>query len=132
MEYMYLTKSQELWHSSFFIILVLLDEFNKIKFTKKSIDLTRDWTKLTFLAISQSNHYTRMFSVLVWGLNWIWFIHVWFCPIRLIQLIGRKSVSNVHVALLFNHPWFMSELYQYVSVAILMKYFSPLPVMPRT
>ena len=31
-----------------------------------------------------------MFSVLVWGCNWILFIHGWFCPIRLIHLFGRK------------------------------------------
>ena len=29
---------------------------------------------------SHSNHYTRMLYVLVWGRNWILFIHVWFLP----------------------------------------------------
>ena len=33
-----------------------------------------------------------MFSVLVWGCNWILFIQWRFCPIRLIHLIGRKSL----------------------------------------
>ena len=54
--------------------------------------MTRDWTKMTCLAVSHSNHYTKMFSVLVWGSNWILFMHGWFCPIRLIHVIGRKSL----------------------------------------
>ena len=39
----------------------------------------RDWTLIAFLAVIHSNHYTRMFSVLVWGCNWILFMHEWFC-----------------------------------------------------
>ena len=50
-------------------------------------DLTRDWTQVACLAVSHSNHYTRMFPVLVWGYNWIQFIFGWFCPICLILLI---------------------------------------------
>ena len=77
------------------------------KNTKKIRDLTRDWTKITCLAVraltitlecflclceaviecyscmgdsvSHSNHYTRMLSVLVWDCNWILFMHGWFC-----------------------------------------------------
>ena len=33
-----------------------------------------------------------MFSVLVWGCNWILFMHGWFYPIHLIHLIGRRSL----------------------------------------
>ena len=32
-----------------------------------------------------SNHYTSKFSLLVWGCNWILFMHRWFCPIHLIR-----------------------------------------------
>ena len=77
--------------SCFFIILVLLDKFNK-KY-KKFRDLTRNWTHITCVAVIYSNHCTRMISVLVWGCNWIQVIPVWFCPIRLIHLIGRKSLG---------------------------------------
>ena len=90
--------------SFFFIILVLLDEFSKVKF----IGLTRNWTQVTCLAVSHYNHYTRMFSVLVWSCNWILFMHGWWCPIHLIHLIGRKSLhfektrqwSLVHVLMM--------------------------------
>ena len=34
-------------------------------------DLTKDWTQVTCLVVSHSNHYTRMFSVLVWDCKWI-------------------------------------------------------------
>ena len=60
-----------------------LDEFNKIKFTKH--DLTKDWAQITYLAVSHSDHYIRMFSVLVWGCIWILFMHRWFCLIHLIR-----------------------------------------------
>ena len=43
-------------------------------------------------SVSHSKHYTTMFSVLVWGYSWILFMHGWFCSIRLIHLIGRKSL----------------------------------------
>ena len=36
---------------------------------KKIQRLTRDWVQIACLAIRHSNHYTRMFSVLVWGCN---------------------------------------------------------------
>ena len=64
------------------------------KIYNKFIDLTRDWTHSTCLAVSNLNHYTtcRRFSVLVWGCNWILFMHAWFCSICLIHLIGRKSL----------------------------------------
>ena len=54
--------------------------------------MTRDWTQITCLVVKYFNHYTRMFSVLVWGYNWILFKHGWFCSIRLIHLIGQKSL----------------------------------------
>ena len=75
-------------HPSFFKILVQLDELNKKKLPKKLRDLTRNWTNMACLAVRDFNHYTRMFSVLVWGCNWILFMHGWFCPIRLIHSIG--------------------------------------------
>ena len=31
----------------------------------------RDWTQMACLVVSHSDHYTRMFSVLVWECNWI-------------------------------------------------------------
>ena len=74
----------------FFIILIELDKFNKIQFIKIIRDLVRDWTQIICLIVSHSNHYTRMFSVLLWGCNWMLFMHGWFCPISLIHLIGQK------------------------------------------
>ena len=56
----------------------------------KKLDLTRGWTWVTCLAVRHFNHYTRMFSVLVWGCNWILFMHGCFCPIRLIHLIAQN------------------------------------------
>ena len=41
----------------------------------RQIDLTRDWTKIPYLDVSYSSHYTRMFSVFLWGCNWILFMH---------------------------------------------------------
>ena len=38
------------------------------------------------------NHYTTKVSVLLWGWNWILFMHGWFCSIRLIHVIGWKSI----------------------------------------
>ena len=63
------------------------------KICKQFTDLTRDWTQIACLAVSHSNHYTRMLFVLVWGCNWILFMHGWFCPICLIHLIGWKSLN---------------------------------------
>ena len=34
-------------------------------------DLTKDWDQITCLAATHSNHYTRMYTVLMWGCNWI-------------------------------------------------------------
>ena len=44
------------------------------------------------ITVRHFSHYTRMFSVHMWGCNWILFMHGWFCPIRLIHLIGWKSL----------------------------------------
>ena len=54
--------------------------------------MTRDWTQIACLAVRPSNNYHRIFSVYMWGYNWILFMLWWFCPIRLIHLIGRKSL----------------------------------------
>ena len=48
---------------------------------KKFSYVTRDLIQINCLGVSNSNHYTRMFSVLVSGCNWI-----------LIHLIGQKSL----------------------------------------
>ena len=62
---------------------------NSTKYKLQKITyLTRDWTQISCLAVKHLNHYTRMFSVLVGGCNWIQFMHGWFCPICLIHLIG--------------------------------------------
>ena len=55
-------------------------------------DLTRDWTPTICLAVSHK-HYSRMFSVLLSGCNWV-SLHGWFCPICVIHLdlIGQKSL----------------------------------------
>ena len=58
-------------HSHSLKILIQLDELNKIKFTKKLTDLAKDWTQVTCLAISHSNHYTRLFSMVEGGCKWI-------------------------------------------------------------
>ena len=62
------------------------------KIYKHFRDLTNDWTKIAWLAFSHSNHYIRMFSGLMWGYNWILFMHGWFSPIRLIHPIRWKSL----------------------------------------
>ena len=48
------------------------------KITKNIRHLTRNWTQTACLTVRHFNHYTRMFSVLVWGCNWILFMHGWF------------------------------------------------------
>ena len=44
------------------------------------------------LTVRHLNHYTKLFSVLVWGHKWTIFMLGWFCPIHLIHWIRRKSV----------------------------------------
>ena len=63
----------------FFIILVSLDKFNKIKFTKNVRDLTKDWTKIASISVNHSNHYTR--SVYVWDHKWILVHAGYLCPL---------------------------------------------------
>ena len=36
----------------------------------------KDWSQINCLTVSLSNHYTRMFSVLVWDCKWI-LVHAW-------------------------------------------------------
>ena len=80
------------------------------KMNKKIIALTRDWTQITCLAVSHSNRYARMFSVLVWGCSWIIFMHDWFCPVH---LIGRKLThfENIKSGVL-SYNW----MYAWLSV----------------
>ena len=47
-----------------------------MKCCKKMKDSAKHWTQVVWLAVIHSNHYTRMFSVLVWDCKWI-LIHVW-------------------------------------------------------
>ena len=54
--------------------------------------MSRNWTQIDCLAVRHLNHYTKLLSVLVWDCNSIIFMYEWFCPIRLIHLIGRKSL----------------------------------------
>ena len=61
------------------------------KYFTKNVETTRNWTQITCLTVRHFNLYTRMFSVFVWGCNWILFMLGWFCPICLIHLIGQKS-----------------------------------------
>ena len=53
----------------------LIRRIQQNKIYKKSIDLTRDWTWIPRLTVRHLNHYTTMFSVLVWGYDWILFMH---------------------------------------------------------
>ena len=63
-----LTKAFEFFHNS-----RLIRRIQQNKIYKKFRDLTRNWTQITCLTVRCLNHYTRMFSVLVWGYNWILF-----------------------------------------------------------
>ena len=87
---------QVIKHSSFFHKSRLLnrDDFNKNIIYKKFRDLTKDWTQIARLAVSHSNQYIKMFSLLVWGLNWILFMHRWFCQINLIHLTLKMKISS--------------------------------------
>ena len=40
---------------------------------------SKNLDQIACLAVSYSSHYTRMFSVLVLGCNWMLFMHGWFC-----------------------------------------------------
>ena len=80
-------------HSSSLHNSRLIRRIQQNKIYKKFRDWTRNWTWITCLTVRHLNHYTRMFSVLVWGCNWILFMHGWFCPIHLIHLIGWKSLQ---------------------------------------
>ena len=79
------------WQSNFFHNSHLIRQIEQNIF-QKFRDLTRNWTQIACLAVNHSNHYTRMFSVLVWGCDWTLFIHGWSCPICLIHLIGLRSL----------------------------------------
>ena len=56
------------------------------------IDLTQNWIQIPCLVVGYSNYYTRVFSELAWGCNWILFMHGIFSPICLIHLIGWQSL----------------------------------------
>ena len=79
-------KSFEFFHNSRLIRQIQPNIFLKFR------DLNRNWTQMACSPVRHLNHYTKLFSVLVWDYNWILFMHRWFCPIRLIHLIGRKSL----------------------------------------
>ena len=54
---------------------------------KKLTNLAKDWTQVPFLANSQSNHYTQMFSVLGRDRKWI-LIHIW-------MILSNLSISSI-------------------------------------
>ena len=85
--YMFCLKS----YSSFFHNSRLIRWIQQNKIYKKFRDLIRNWTQVTCLTVRHLNHYTKLVSVPVWGYNWILFMLKWFCPVRLIHIIGRKS-----------------------------------------
>ena len=62
---------------------------NSTKECTKIQMLDQGLTQIFCLAVSHSDYYSRMFSVLVSGCNKVLFMHGWFCPIH---LIGRKSL----------------------------------------
>ena len=90
--YLYQKKRHNMMSFEFFHNSRLIRRIQHNKIYKKYRDLTRDWTTDRLLDSRLLNHYTKLFSVLVWGYNWILFMHGWFCPIRLIHLIPRKSL----------------------------------------
>ena len=96
-------------HSSFFHNSRLIRWIQQNKIYKKFRDLTRNWTWIACLTVRHLNHYTTMFSVLVWGCNWILFMHGWFCPIRLIHLIGQKSLHFEKNRLCFSFSIFLRQ-----------------------
>ena len=69
----------------FFSIILVIRWIQQNKIYKKIRDLTKDWTQIPCLAVIHSNHYTSMFSVLVWDYKWILSMHGWFCQIHLIR-----------------------------------------------
>ena len=78
---------------SFLHICLLIGWIQQNIICKKFRDLTMDWTQITCLAVSYSNHYIKMFSVFLWGCNGSLFMFGWFCPIRLfIELDGNLFI----------------------------------------
>ena len=76
---------QNSWH----MLLKLLPCQNFVAGGKNN---NNNWETWPGIEPIHSNHYTRTFSVLLWGCNWILIMHGWFCPICLFHLIGRKSL----------------------------------------
>ena len=76
-------------HPKFFHNSRLFGWIQQKKIYKTFRGLTRDWTQINCLGVSHSNYYTGMFSMFVWGYNWILFMNGRFCPIHLIR---RKSL----------------------------------------
>ena len=64
-----------------------LEEYNLQKIDR----VDQGWTQNICLTVSHSSNYTTVCSVLVWGCNWVLFMHGWFNSIRLIHLIVSKS-----------------------------------------
>ena len=76
----------EFFHNS-----CLIRQIQQKEILKKFRDFSRIWNQIACLAVRHLNHYTKLFSVLLWDCNSIIFMHWWFCPICLIHLIGPKS-----------------------------------------
>ena len=97
-------RKRELQLFEFFHNFRLIRRIQQNKIYKKFRDLTMNWTQIPYLDLRHLNHYTKLFSVLVWGHNWMLFMHGWFCPIGLIHLIGRKSLHFGKTSLLLFMP----------------------------
>ena len=101
-----LSKSSWSWQSTSSLCFVLFEFFHNSRLIRwiqpkeiliKIRDLSRNWTQITCSTVRHFNHYTILFSVLMWDCNWILVMHGWSCPICLIHLIGQKSVPNTRI-----------------------------------
>ena len=92
---MSLSQTLKFFHNS-----CLIRRIQQKEILKKFIDMSRNWAKIACLAARHLNHYTKLFSVLVWDCNWIICMHGWFHPIRLIHLIWWKSLHFEKIRLI--------------------------------
>ena len=94
-------------------ILDLHLEFNKIKLTKIP-DLTMDWSRIGCLRVRHLNHYTRMFSVLVWRLL-LNPIHAWVIVSNSSNSSNSTKISSfltVWFEMCFRHHSFRIFIFQ--------------------
>ena len=79
--------------SSFFYNSCLIRQIQQKEILKKFQDLSRNWTQITWLAVRNLNHYTKLFSVLVWDLNWI-LIQAWMILSNLSNSSNWTKISS--------------------------------------